>query len=216
MNASTGYFIVFAVIAAGVENFVTRINANQSAHSGYTSSGAGQYHMSGSQNVCVCSGFPNHTHIRFKAQKGECSICGLGWTSEVNVPTVPHGIVHSDNVIGNPGSLSDEKIKSGVTELDPATCLDLCNTLAPCAYLRTDNDEIRTGLIAQEVEATLASYSMPILPIIGSKMASVDPGSFDEPGTAPEDLMTLSYERLVPFLLGAVQRLTERNTQLEG
>jgi len=124
--------------------------------------------------------------------------------------------VHSDNIVGNPASLSDERIKSGVTEHDPATCLSFCNELAPCAYLRTDNDEIRTGLIAQEVEATLTSYSMPTLPIIGSKMASVDPGSFEEPGTDPEELKTLAYDRLVPFLLGAVKRLTERVNQLEA
>ena len=124
--------------------------------------------------------------------------------------------MHSDNVVGNPGSLSDERIKTGITELDPTTCLDLCTTLAPCAYLRTDNDEIRTGLIAQEVEATLASYSIPILPVIGSKFASVDPGTFEEPGTAPEELKTHSYERLVPSLLGAVQRLTDRVQQLES
>lgn len=56
---------------------------------------------------------------------------------------------------------------------------------------------------------------MPTLPTVSSKMASVEPGTFDEPATAPEELMTLCYERLVPFLLGAVNRLTERVTELE-
>ena len=124
--------------------------------------------------------------------------------------------MHSDNIVGNPGSLSDERIKSGVSELNPATCLDLCNTLAPCAYLRTDNDEIRTGLIAQEVEAALSQYSMPILPVVGSRWASVDPGTFEEPGSEPEDLKTLSYDRLVPFLLAGLKALTERVAQLEN
>ena len=77
-------------------------------------------------------------------------------------------------------------------------------------------DAIRTGLVAQSLEATLASYAMPILPVIGSKLASVDPGTFEEPGTTPEQLKTLAYDRLVPFLLGAVQRLTDRVQQLES
>ena len=83
--------------------------------------------------------------------------------------------------------------------------------------MRTDLEptEIRTGLIAQEVESVLNLHNMPTLPVIGAKLASVDPGTFDEPGTAPEQLMTLSYERLVLFLLGAVKKLTERIAVLE-
>jgi hypothetical protein len=57
---------------------------------------------------------------------------------------------------------------------------------------------------------------MPTLPIIGSKLASGDPGTFEEPGSQAEELKTLAYDRLVPFLLGAVQRLTDRVQQLES
>ena len=57
---------------------------------------------------------------------------------------------------------------------------------------------------------------MPTLPILGSKLASVDPGTFEEPGTAPEELTTLAYDRFVPFVLGAVQQLTARLAQLEN
>ena len=55
---------------------------------------------------------------------------------------------------------------------------------------------------------------MPIMPVIGSELASVDPGTFEEPGSQPEELKTLAYDRLVPFLLGAIQRLTDRVHQL--
>ena len=128
----------------------------------------------------------------------------------------PHSIVHSDCVVGSPGSLSDTKLKANVTELESSHCLSLCNALAPSAYNRVDTNEVRCGMIAQDVKAALADHSFPDDGIIGSKLASVDPGSFENPGTAPEELMTLAYDRLVPFLLGAVQRLTERVQQLEG
>lgn len=84
------------------------------------------------------------------------------------------------------------------------------------AYLRTVNGEIRTGLIAQYVEAMFNSRSMPLFQIIGSNMASVDPGTFGNPGTAPGELLSLCNERLVPVLLGAGKKLTERIDVLEA
>ena len=217
-HSSSGYCDCYVVNAAGQETFTTRINTHQPVSNGYIQTAGPTFQFDGEQIACLCSGFASYTHVRSQCRKGALMIGGLGWTSEVNVPPTPHSIVHSDKVVGKLGSLSDERIKSGVTALDPTTCLSLCNTLAPCAYLRTDQEptEIRTGLIAQEVDAALTAYSMPTLPVVCSRWASVDPGSFDEPGSAPEELMTVCYERLVPFLLGAVQRLTERVTQLEA
>ena len=122
--------------------FISRINAHQDVDQSYIQVAGPSFQIRGTQVVCVCSGFANATHIVLQCRKGQLTLIGLGWSAEDNVPVTPHSIVHSDNVVGNPGSLSDERIKSGVTELDPATCLDLCNTLAPCAYLRTGNDEI--------------------------------------------------------------------------
>ena len=52
---------------------------------------------------------------------------------------------------------------------------------------------------------------MPEDPVIGSKIASIEPGV-----TETEELMSLSYERLVPMLLGAIQSLTARVQQLES
>ena len=77
-------------------------------------------------------------------------------------------------------------------------------------YLRTDTDEIRSGLIAQSVKASLEQHSIPTNPIIGSKMGSVDPGDLETPPSPPEELMTLDYSRLVPLLLGSVKELTAR------
>lgn len=183
-------------------------------HDGYNHSVGATSQFHGVQAACICSGFASYTHVRIKVRQGKIPIWGIGWTSEVNAPCTPHALVHNDNIVGNPGSLSYQKIKSGVTALDPTTCLSICCTLAPGAYLRTNNDDIRTGLIAQEVAAALTLYSMPTLPITGRKMASVDPGTCEEPGSEPEELLTLAYARLVPPLLGSVKALTERIQQL--
>ena len=77
-------------------------------------------------------------------------------------------------------------------------------------YLRKDINEIRTGLIAQEVQAALTSHNFPETPVLDTKMASVD-------GESPaEELMSMRYERLVPMLLGAVKALTQRIEELES
>ena len=136
-------------------------------------------------------------------------IVGLGWTNQIESFTQP-AYVHSDCVIGSPNSLSDERIKENVVALEPSTCLSFCNALSPSMYLRTDTDEIRSGLIAQSVKASLEQHSIPTNPIIGSEYASIDPGVSE-----PEELMALSYERRVPLLFGAVKELTKRVRQLE-
>ena len=112
--------------------------------------------------------------------------------------------------MGNPSSLSDERIKDNVSRLDPSNCLSFCNTLQPSLYLQTLANEIRTGLVAQDVQAALTAHSLPETPVLDTKRARVDEDS------PVESLMAMRYERLVPMLLGAVQELTNRITQLES
>ena len=83
-------------------------------------------------------------------------------------------------------------------------------------YLRTDTDEIRSGLIAQSVNVSLEQHSIPTNPIIGSKTGSADPGDLETPPSPPEELMTLSYDRFVPLLPGSIKELTNRVQQLES
>ena len=116
---------------------------------------------------------------------------------------------HSDNVFGYPFFLSDERIKDIVSSLDISTCWTFCNSPGGALYLRTDLNEIRTGLIAQEVQAALTYHTPPETPAHDTDMASVE-------GDNPvETLMSLRYERLVPMLLGVIKGLTNRITQLE-
>ena len=158
--------------------------------------------------VCVCYGYDTAVKIWFKPQKGVASTYGIGWKTEDR--DIYHASwVHSDNITGNPSSLSDERIKDNVSSLDPSNCLSFCNMLQPSLYLQTMSNEVRTGLIAQEVQATLAAHSLPLTPVLDTKMASVDQES------PAEELMSMRYERLVPMLLGAVKALTQRMEELE-
>ena len=139
--------------------------------------------------------------------RGVCTILGLGWKTE-DRDIYGSAFVHSDCITGNPSSLSDARIQDNVSSLDPSICLSFCNALQPSLYLQTLSNEVRTGLVAQEVQAALTAHSLPETPVLDTKMASVDGQN--------EELMAMRYERLVPMLLGAVQELTNRVTQLES
>ncbi len=156
------------------------------------------------------------TKIRFRPQKRVFFLMGLA-CSDSEAAVTDKGWIHSDCIMGNPSSLADGRLKENVTAISPDTCLSICNELTPSAYLRSDTDELRCGLLAQEVQAALASRSLPEEGIIGTKFGAIDPGTPEAPGSDPEvrEVMSLSYDRLVPFLLGAVQQLTARVDQLE-
>ena len=142
-------------------------------------------------------------------------IIGLGKKTGKH-SVVQSAFVHIDCVFGNPFSQSDSKLKTSVTTLERPNCLSLCNALAPSAYVRIDTKEVGAGLIAQDVRTALAAHSFPDDGIIGCKFSRAYPSPGPGvPGGEPEELMTLNYKRMVPLLLGAVQKLTERVAQLE-
>ena len=110
--------------------------------------------------VCVTSGFPDATHIQFRGVKGTIFIYGLGFSDQQR-DTVANTGVHSDCIVGNPSSLSDERIKDSQVATEPSNCLSFCNSLTPSLYLQTLSNEVRTGLIAQEVAAACQTHSLP-------------------------------------------------------
>ena len=202
-----GYVDAYAQMADGSEFWTCRFTTGQVGNPDtYAVTGGLQ---SAASIVCVCSGYDSATSIRLKVRAGLCVICGLGWRSE-ETTAYSGSFFHSDNVIGNPSSLNDERIKDNVSSLDPSNCLSFCNMLQPSLYLQTLSNEVRTGLIAQEVQATLAAHSLPLTPVLDTKMASIDQES------PAEELMSMRYERLVPMLLGAVKALTQRIEELES
>ena len=205
-RGDSGYIDCVLEFIDGQKLLVNRINTGATASSyGSINHGAG---IQGPMHVvCVCSGFPNATKIWFYPQRGSFLFMGLAWTSE-NRDTHSGSWCHSDNIMGNPSSLSDERIKENVSRLDPSICLDVCNSLEPSLYLQTLDNEPRTGLIAQEVQTVLQNHNLPDTPVLDSKWALVD--------NQPQELVSMRYERLVPMLLGAVKELTNRVAQLES
>ena len=135
-------------------------------------------------------------------------IMALGWTSEEERNTHSGSWCHSDNIMGNPSSLSDQRIKENVSRLDPANCLNVCNSLQTSMYLQTLDNEPRTGLIAQEVQATLQAHNLPDTPVLDTNWATAD--------NQLQELMSMRYERLAPMLPGAVKEPTRRIEEPES
>ena len=196
---------VWVELADGTQFWTCRVCTARDTQTNYIVYGGGVQTLS--SVVCVCSGYETAVKIWFYPQKNANFICGLGWTDE-ETSTFAGAFVHSDNVVGNPSSLSDERIKDNVSSLDPSNCLSFCNTLQPSLYLQTLANEPRTGLTSQQIHSSLQAYNFPEAPVLDTKMASVDGEN--------QELMSMRYERLVPMLLGAVKELTNRITQLES
>ena len=116
--------------------------------------------------------------------------------------------VHSDNIYGNPSSLSDARLKTNLTEVTPDQCLNTLRQIKPRTYDRDDIGEYRLGLLADECEEALKTAGIEVDNVIGEKHWQVDGES--------DMYKTLQYDRLVPLLIGAVNTLSARVEQLES
>jgi hypothetical protein len=100
---------------------------------------------------------------------------------------------------------SDRAIKTDINSLDQKNCFDMVNKLRPVSYVHTPEFILKAhatadkqiGLIAQEVETIIPEV------VHHAKVAGYG------------DVRTISYERLVPFLIGSIQELTKRVELLE-
>ena len=75
--------------------------------------------------------------------------------------------VHSDNVIGDPNSLSDARLKEEVTSVSGAQALSVLSSIQGCTYERPDLQQRRLGLIADEVEDAIDQLAVDN--VVGSK-----------------------------------------------
>ena len=62
---------------------------------------------------------------------------------------------HSDNVIGDPTTLSDRRLKEEVTSVSGAQALEVLSQIQGCTHDRPDLDQRRLSLIADEVEEAI-------------------------------------------------------------
>ena len=205
-RSDSGYMECHVEFPDGNELFVNRIHMGSTTnYPSYATTGGIQAAMS---VVCVCTGYTTAEKIIFRPMRGTAMLMGLGFKTEDR--DIANAFVHSDNITGTPSTLSDGRIKDNVTSLDPSNCLSFCSAISPALYLQTLANEVRTGLVAQEVQTALQAHSLPETPVLDTKRARVDEDS------PTENLMAMRYERLVPMLLGAVKALTARVAELES
>ena len=204
-----GYADCFIVHSTNAwEIFTTRINTHNSVsniHNG------GNY--DGVRVDCIVSGgYPvGFGQIRIKVRKGCLRIMGLGFTKEVDRPVAALSGVHSDNVFGDPSSLSDTRLKANQQAVSAGTMTSIFDAVEAKEYdFRPPGADVdgqplpserRVGFIADDVQAALpAEWSN----IVSSKHAAGD------------EYLTLDYSRLVCILWTTVKSLTARVAALEA
>ena len=143
--------------------------------------------------------------LEIRCRKGIFHFMSLGVHDSV-LPCDATSFLHNDNVYGNPSSLSDARLKTNLTEVTGEQCLTTLAQIQPQTYDREDLQERRLGLIADQ--CTDALEGLAIDNVVGERSWQVD-GETDM-------YKTLSYDRLVPLLIGAVSTLSARVQQLEG
>ena len=125
---------------------------------------------------------PAYSRIRLTLRKGAIAVNYIAWLDN-RVAQPPAGYVHSDNVHGDPASLSGARLKTEVTHVSCTQALDILSQIQGCTYEREDLQQRRLGLIADEVEEGI--HQLAIDNVIGSKWHE------------GEDYKTLDYSRLV-------------------
>ena len=160
---------------------------------------------------CVASGYQNFDLIKFKVRKGRFHIIGLGFSNEENKPVAGMAVVHSDNVFGDPASLSDTRLKQNQALVPTATLAATVEAVSPMVYdlistgVDTDGQplpaERRVGFIADDIKTVLpADWTN----VVGSKPVNDD------------EFLTLDYSRLACVLWGTVKELRARVSALEA
>ena len=155
---------------------------------------------------CISSGWTDFDMIEFRVRRGRLNILSLGFSKDEALGTVATSVVHSQNVIGDPASLSDTRLKDNQAVVQDSTMSAIFDAIQPKEYdLHSQGDqpsERRVGFIANDVQNAISGTGWTN--IIGSK-------PIDE-----EEYLTLDYSRLVTVLWGKVKSLESRLKILEG
>ena len=104
---SSGYCGIYVTKSSNAadEVFTTRVNLYRSV---INQNNGGNF--DGVRVDCIASGYSGYDKIKIKMKKGNVRILGLGFTKEQDRPVVGMSCVHSDNVTGDPASLSDTRL----------------------------------------------------------------------------------------------------------
>ena len=104
----------------------------------------GSYHHAGTiYQVLATNLQPAYSRIRLTLRKGYVFVNFIAWLDN-RVAQPPAPFVHSDNVHGDPASLSDARLKKEVTPISGDQALSVLNQIQGCTYNREDlNNERR-------------------------------------------------------------------------
>ena len=165
-EATTGQYI-----------WLNRVDTYQGGGSEYTQGtlqNPGSYHHVGCIYQILATNLqPGFDRIRITVRKGELLINMIKWLDN-RVAQPPAGYVHSDNVHGDPASLSDARLKTEVTPVSGDQALSILSQCRAYTYEREDLEERprRLGLIADEVEEAIDQLAIDN--VIGSKWHNND------------------------------------------
>ena len=128
----------------------------------------------------------------------------------VYISTAGIQVTGSITATGSITSSSDAALKTECTNVAPEACEAFVRALSVKQYKRIDRgNEHRLGLIAQEVSAICPSEWQAS--VVGRAFLGVD-----ESNQGGQEIMTLSYERLVCPLIAVTQQLLARVDALEA
>ena len=201
-----GYFDVYLTKSSNADEvFSTRVNA----YSAVTLNGT--VNFDSVRVDCIASGYSQYDQITIKCRKGKVHLMGLGFTLEVDRPVAGIAVVHSDNVFGDPASLSDTRLKHNQAPVPSATMSAIFDAIETKEYefiskgVDTEGNalpsERRVGFIADDVKTALPETWTNI---VGSKPVN------------NAEYLTLDYSRLVCVLWGTVKELRARVAALEA
>ena len=131
----------------------------------------------------------------------------INFTKEIDRPTTPIAVCHSDNVVGDPSSLSDTRIKDNQALASQDSLCKVFDDIQPKTYDRIDNSEApehRLGFIADDVKLAINTHMPNVTNIISERFVS------------DENLLALDYSRLVCVLWSKVKQLEQRIAVLEN
>ena len=135
--------------------------------------------------------------------------------------------VHNTIFYGALSAYSDERIKTNIADITNSDSLTFINSLNPRKFTKTDGsapaDEVKYGLIAQEVETALEGLSIDKTKLGLIQLPATETTSSISPDTATRgqtvittNYRSLDYTQLIAPLIGAVKELKRRLEIVEG
>ena len=186
--------------ATGQYMWLNRVDTYQSGGSEFTHGtfqNPGSYHHAGCIYQVIATNLqPGYDRLRITIRKGELLVNMIKWLDHI-VGQPPSCWVHSDQVYGDPNSLSDSRLKEEVTSVSGDQALNVLSQIQGCTYERPDLNERRLGLIADEVESAIDELAIDN--VVSSKWHNDD------------QYKTLGYSRLVSLLIPALNTLAKKS-----